>query len=109
MSDQIHRVISVSHLQPLYAAVLGGFLVGMAILIMFRHGSSLGGLGIIAQYCHSRWGWDIGRFQMLVDVAIVIVGFFLVSLPILLYSVVGAIAVNSIIAMNHKPGRYQIT
>jgi hypothetical protein len=33
----------------------------------------------------------------------------LVSLETLAYSVLGAVALNLVIAINHKPGRYQIT
>ena len=42
LSDQIHRFIAIEAVHPAFAAIVGGFLVGMGILIMFRHVSSLG-------------------------------------------------------------------
>lgn len=109
LSEGLPWVIQFDEVNPIFAAVMGGFLIGMGILIMFRHVSSLGGVGILALYLQKRIGVNAGRVQMGVDVCIVIVGFLLVSLPILVLSVVGALALNLVIALNHKPGRYQIT
>jgi len=84
-------------------------MMGSGILILFRHRSSLGGVGILALYLQERFGLSAGRFQMAVDVAIVGIGFFLVPLPVLACSIIGVLALNQVIALNHKPGRYQIT
>ena len=108
-SDNLHRFLTIDYVHPVFAAILGGFLVGMGILIMFRHVSSLGGLGVLAKYVQDRFSLSAGKFQMAVDVSIVCIGFFLVSLETLAYSVLGAVALNLVIAINHKPGRYQIT
>jgi uncharacterized membrane-anchored protein YitT (DUF2179 family) len=43
------------------------------------------------------------------DMVIVGVGFFLVSVPILAISILGVFALNLVIALNYRPGRYQIT
>ncbi len=108
-SDNLHRVIHIDFVHPAFAAILGGFLVGMGILIMFRHVSSLGGLGVLAKYVQDRFSFSAGKFQMAVDVSIVCIGFFLVSYEILAWSVLGAVALNLVVTINHKPGRYQIT
>ena len=84
-------------------------MIGNGMLIMFRHVSSLGGVGILALYLQDRFKLSAGYVQMSVDVAIVCIGFFMVSLPILAYSVFGALVINQVISLNHKPGRYQIT
>ncbi|MDR8340576.1 YitT family protein, partial [Acinetobacter baumannii] len=39
---------------------------------------------------------------------IVTASLWVVSLPMLLVSVLGAVILNSIIAMNHRPGRYAV-
>lgn len=109
LSEGLPWVIQFEQVTPLFAAVMGGFMIGTGILIMFRHVSSLGGVGILALYLQQRFGVNAGRVQMGVDVCIVVIGFFLVSLPILVMSVLGALALNMVIALNHKPGRYQIT
>lgn len=109
LSESMDRVITVDYVHPLFAAVAGGLMIGMGILIMFRHVSSLGGLGVLAKFMQDRFNVSAGKFQMAFDVSIVCVGFFLVSIPLLLWSVLGAIALNLVVAINHKPGRYQIT
>jgi uncharacterized membrane-anchored protein YitT (DUF2179 family) len=96
-------------LNPIFAAVLGGSLIGIGILISFRHVSSVGGFGILAKYLQDRFNISAGNFQMALDVMIVIIGFFMVSPIILAYSILAAIVLNMIISVNHKPGRYQIT
>lgn len=109
LSEGLPWVIELGEVNPMFAAIMGGFLIGTGMLIMFRHVSSLGGVGILALYLQNRFGINAGRVQMGVDLCIVVVGFFLVSLPILLLSVLGVLALNMVIALNHKPGRYQIT
>jgi uncharacterized membrane-anchored protein YitT (DUF2179 family) len=109
LSDYSHLVIRLEHVEPVLAAVMGGFLVGMGMLVLFRHNASLGGLGILCLFLQERYGWNAGRLQMGFDACIVGVGFFLVSPWVLALSVLGAMSVNIIIAMNHKPGRYNIS
>ena len=109
LSEGLPWVIVLGEVNPIFAAIMGGFLIGTGMLIMFRHVSSLGGVGILALYLQNRFGINAGRVQMGVDLCIVVVGYFLVSLSILLLSVLGVLALNMVIALNHKPGRYQIT
>ncbi|MEH6471237.1 MAG: YitT family protein [Halopseudomonas sp.] len=109
MVDYAGMVIEVSRIDTLTAAIIGGFLMGMGMLILFRHRSSLGGLGILALFLQSKYGIRAGKFQMAVDCLILMCSFFIVSWEILLFSVVGAAALNMVITLNHKPGRYQIT
>lgn len=109
MVDNAHRVIEVSRIDPLVAAIIGGFLMGMGMLILFRHRSSLGGVGILALFLQARYGIRAGKFQMGVDCLILMCSFLVVSWELLLFSVIGAAALNMVITLNHKPGRYQIT
>jgi len=109
VTENLHRVVGIERLNPVFAAIMGGFMIGTGILILFRHHSSLGGVGILALYLQDRFGFSAGRFQMAVDVTIVGIGFFLVSMPLLAFSIIGVLALNQVIALNHRPGRYQIT
>ncbi|WP_108125638.1 YitT family protein [Saccharospirillum mangrovi] len=109
LADNLSLVIELGRVNAIFAAIMGGFLIGTGMLVFFRHRSSLGGVGILALYVQERFGLSAGRLQMGVDVAIVCVGFFLVPLPVLALSILGALALNVVIALNHKPGRYQIT
>tara|TARA_R110002094_G_scaffold3617_2_gene11766 strand:- start:1169 stop:1783 length:615 start_codon:yes stop_codon:yes gene_type:complete len=109
MVDYAHHVIEVSRIDTLVAAVIGGFLMGTGMLILFRHRSSLGGVGILALFLQARYGIRAGKFQMGVDFLILMCSFFIVNWQLLVFSVLGAAALNMVITLNHKPGRYQIT
>lgn len=99
-------VIGFQALTPAYAAVMGGLLMGAGFLMLFRHRASLGGVGILALYLQDSRGWRAGKVQMAIDCAIVAAAFAIVDPQRVVYSVVGAVALNLILAINHKPGRY---
>jgi uncharacterized membrane-anchored protein YitT (DUF2179 family) len=105
-TDQLHRVIGFGPVQPLYGAVMGGFLVGMGLLILFRHQACLGGLNILSIWLQERRGVRAGTFQMAVDSLIVVGSFLVVTPATLALSVLGAVALNAVLAVNHRPGRY---
>lgn len=93
-------------LHPLYAAITGGIITGTGFLVLFRHRSSLGGVGIVALYLQDRYGWRAGKVQMAVDCCIVLLALWTVEPLRVVYSIVGAVALNLVLAINHKPGRY---
>lgn len=95
-------------LDPLYAAFIGGLLVGAGLLGLLRHQASLGGLNILAQYLSKKHGVSIGKFQMAVDCMVLILAIFIVDWHAIGLSIVGAISYNLILVINHKPGRYSV-
>ena len=98
--------VDFAYLDPAYASVMGGALCGMGLLILFRHGAGLGGVNILAVYLQERHGIRAGYFQLAVDLAILTAAFFVLTPDRLLLSVAGAVVLNLILAVNHKPGRY---
>lgn len=105
-ADVTPMLITFEAVNPFYASVAGGFLMGVGFLMLFRHNASLGGLNILARYLAEKYGISMGKFQMAVDCCIVLLSVFVVDFMLILISVIGAIALNMIIAVNHKPGRY---
>lgn len=104
---EVHvRFIHFTLADPFYTAVFGGFLLGVAFIVLFRHGASLGGVNILALYLQDRTGLRAGKLQMAVDVAILMASFFVVTPKALLASIIGAMALNLIIWMNHRRDRY---
>lgn len=99
-------VVRFEHLQPAYAAVMGGFLIGAGLLILFRHHASLGGLNILVLWLQERRGWRAGKVQMAIDCVIVAAAFAIVEADRVVLSVLGAVALNLVVAVNHRPGRY---
>jgi uncharacterized membrane-anchored protein YitT (DUF2179 family) len=93
-------------LQPAYAAIMGGFLVGAGLLMLFRHHASLGGINVLVLWLQEKRGWRAGAVQMAIDSAIVIAALALVDAERVALSVLGAVALNFVVAVNHRPGRY---
>jgi uncharacterized membrane-anchored protein YitT (DUF2179 family) len=105
-SELMPEVVRFDTLQPLYAGVMGGFLIGTGLLMLFRHKASLGGINILALYLQQRRGWRAGKVQMAIDCVIVLAAFALVEPKLIAISVLGAVALNVVVAVNHRPGRY---
>lgn len=99
--------LHVDLLHPMYAAVAGGCITGTGFLILFRHRCSLGGVGILALWMQERGTLRAGQFQLIVDAVIVALAFAIVEPGRVLFSIVGAVVMNGVLAINHRPGRYQ--
>lgn len=63
----------------LTASVLGGLLVGVGTGGALKYGTSTGGLDIVAQYFSFKKGYTVGFFSMAMNVAIAILGGFIVG------------------------------
>lgn len=98
--------LQFSLLEPAYAAVLGGILMGVGMLMLFRHRASLGGVNLLVLYLQDRFGWRAGKVQMIIDCLILLAAAAVVELQALLLSVLGAVVLNLVLAFNHKAGRY---
>ena len=98
--------LDIASIAPLYAALLGGGLMGLGILSLFRHKASVGGINILALYLQDNFGIRAGYLQLGVDAVILLAAFFVLPLDRVFYSILGALVLNLIIGFNHKPGRY---
>lgn len=101
--------ISFATLNPWLGAVLFGFLSGSALIALFRHGASLGGIGIVALMLQDRFGWRAGWVQLGFDVVLFAVALLLIEARLVMISFAGALVVNLVIAINHRRDRYIAT
>jgi uncharacterized membrane-anchored protein YitT (DUF2179 family) len=108
-TDHLPAVLHLDRVDPVYAAAMGGALAGVGLLMLFRHDASLGGISILAVWLQDRFGIRAGMFQLGVDLAILAASFFVVSPAGVALSVLGAVALNLVLAVNHRPGRYMGT
>lgn len=106
LSDWLPAEIAFARLEPWFAAVLGGVLMGNGFLILFRHRMSLGGLGIVALALQQHRGWRAGHVQMAIDALVVCAAAVTVTWDRWLSSVLAIVVLNLVIATNHRPGRY---
>ena len=103
----VHPVaLPLDDVQPVYAVLLGNLLAGVGLIVLFRHGSSLGGFGVVALECQERFGWRAGYVQLGCDALVLLLSVAVVEPRILLLSVVGVVVLNMVLAVNHRPGRY---
>ncbi|WED22482.1 YitT family protein [Vibrio sp. JC009] len=108
-ADHADLVIKLDSINEIYCAVAGGLLMGLGMLILFRHRSSLGGFNIFCLLIQDKKGIPAGKVQMLIDAGILIASLFFVSVWTIALSVTGAIVINMVLTMNHKPNRYIVT
>lgn len=98
--------IRFAELNIYYAALFGGFAMGVGLLMLFRHRASLGGVNILALFLQERFGLRAGTFQMGIDALIVLAAVFIVPPEKVALSVLGAVALNLVLAINHRSDRY---
>jgi uncharacterized membrane-anchored protein YitT (DUF2179 family) len=106
LSQYQPTLLEIGYINPVWAAVLGGLLIGMGMLALFRHRASLGGVGIMALYLQDRFGWRAGLVQLAIDLCILAMAFFVKSPFIVACSMLSAVALNFFIAINHRTDRY---
>jgi len=107
-ADHLYLVISLDTINEVYCAIAGGLLMGLGMLILFRHRSSLGGFNVLCLFIQDRFGISVGKSQLAIDCAILFASFFFVSPQTIVLSILGAVALNLVLAMNHKPRRYSV-
>ena len=100
--------LGLAYLNPLFAAVVSGLLIGVGLLMLFRHQASLGGVGIVAVFLQNTRGWRAGYVQLAVDGLIMLCAFMVVSWEAVSYSMIAIMILNGLLVVNHKPGRYSV-
>ncbi|MGC9422291.1 MULTISPECIES: YitT family protein [Vibrio] len=108
-ADHLSLFISLNTVNPFYCALAGGLLMGLGMLILFRHRASLGGFNVLCLYIQDRYAISVGKTQMAIDGIILASSLLLVSPITILLSIFGALILNIVLAMNHKPTRYKVT
>ncbi|WP_157220426.1 YitT family protein [Flavisphingomonas formosensis] len=98
--------LHLGSVQPAFAAVFGGSLIGMGVLSLARHKASVGGIGIVSLLLQDRRGWNAGLTQMMFDVVIIGVALPIVGIVKVGYSILSAVALNGVMFAYHRPGRY---
>ena len=103
------RLVTLETAHPAVAAVLFGMVTGAGLLAIFRHRASLGGVGILAFYLQERLGWRAGWVQLSFDLVLFACALALLAPDKVLWSLLGAALLNTIIGINHRRDRYIAT
>lgn len=99
--------LPVPDINPVFGVFAGNTLLGVALLIVFRHGSSLGGFNILAIIAQEQFNLRGGYVQMGLDITVILLAFTVLAPENVLLSTAGAVVMNVILAFNHRPGRYR--
>lgn len=98
--------LSLGAVNPAFGAVLIGSVLAVGLIAIFRHGGSLGGLGVVALYIQDKTGFRAGWVQLIFDVGLFAVAVLLFPVSVVAYSLLGAVVLNVVIAINHRRDRY---
>ncbi|MBB6507826.1 uncharacterized membrane-anchored protein YitT (DUF2179 family) [Rhizobium soli] len=100
------RFLVIQYLDPFWAALLGGILIGFGLLGLYRHRASLGGIGILAIYIQDRFKIPAGLVQLGFDLCVMAAAFFVVSPMTVVWSLLSAVVLNLLLTVNHRSDRY---
>ena len=106
LTEPFPHVMQVSYINPLFASLLGGLLLGTGCLFLARHRSSLGGATIVSLYMQNRYGVRAGKVQLAIDCVVLLLALFVVPLERVFYSVLAAVVMGVFLWISHRPGRY---
>lgn len=106
MTETLGRTLVIESLPAPIGALLAGGCIGLGLIVLFRHGASLGGVGVLALYLQDRIGFRAGWTQLIFDLCLFAVASAFLDKMLVLWSLLGAVAVNMIIAVNHRKDRY---
>ena len=98
--------MAFSHLHPGVAALAFGLMTTAGLLALFRHGASLGGIGILALIVQDRSGLQAGWFQMGFDVLLFAIALLWIDPVRLGWSLIGIVILNAGLAINHRRDHY---
>ena len=100
-------LLPVPDINPIYGVVAGNLLLGVALLIVFRHGSSLGGFNVLALIAQEQFHLRAGYVQMSLDLVVILLALTVMAPSGVVLSAAGAVVLNIVLAFNHRPGRYR--
>ncbi|NNU80593.1 YitT family protein [Halovulum dunhuangense] len=106
LSGWLAGQVTLDWSHPLLGSVLFGMITASGLLALFRHGASLGGVGVLAVYLQDRIGFRAGWTQLLVDAVVFGLALFVLPPASVAWSLAGAVVMNLIIAINHRRDRY---
>lgn len=106
MAETFPSLIRFEQLDPVLGALLVGAVTGLGLIVLFRHGASLGGVGVLGLVIQDRTGFRAGYVQLAFDAALFAAAFAVLAPRMVLFSLAGAVVANLIIATNHRHDRY---
>jgi uncharacterized membrane-anchored protein YitT (DUF2179 family) len=109
LTELLGQFLTLDIAHPALAAFFAGITAGTGLLVLFRHGATLGGVGIMALYIQDKAGIRAGVIQLGFDAFVFLVAIFLFPAATVAWSLAGAALLNLLITLNHRRDRYIAT
>jgi uncharacterized membrane-anchored protein YitT (DUF2179 family) len=106
MTEVLPGLLQLDPVHPAVSAVLFGVLAGLGLIVLFRHGATLGGVGIVALWLQDTRGIPAGNVQLGFDLGVLGIAVFLFDWQVVAISLLGAVIVNLMVTINHRRDRY---
>ena len=102
ITDSLSLLINIDSIPMWLASFIGGGLIGIGLLILFKHNTSLGGMNILALYIEKHHGIHSGKIMLSTDMFVVAMALFLYPIEQIIYSLIGFFVLTSVIGRYHK-------
>ncbi len=106
IADALPLVVTINDVPAWVGATLFGILAGVGLVSLFRHGATLGGVGIVALWLQDTRGIKAGNVQLAFDLCVFLGALLLFPWEAVAWSLLGAVIVNLIMTINHRRDRY---
>ncbi|MCE5972325.1 YitT family protein [Sinirhodobacter sp. WL0062] len=109
LAEALKPLFAVGSIHPGISAVMFGVSAGVGLLGLFRHSGSLGGVSIVAVILQDKFGFKAGWTQLAHDLVLFAVALWILPIDRVLWSLLGAVILNFVIAFNHRRDWYIVT
>lgn len=106
LTNEMPKIFVLQVENKFVATIIANVLLGVGMIVIFRHFSSLGGFNVIALLAQERLNIKAGYVQLGLDAVVLLIGLTSYSPQIVLISLVGDAILNMCLAINHRSDRY---
>lgn len=106
LTEVLPQLLRLEPVHPAVSAVMFGVLAGLGLIVLFRHGATLGGVGIVALWLQDTRGVAAGNVQLGFDLGVFALAIFLFDWQVVVMSLLGAVILNLMVTINHRRDRY---
>ena len=109
LADALPPLLPLTTVPAWVAAVLFGVVAGVGLLGLFRHSASLGGVSIVAVIVQDWLGVRAGLVLLAWDLSLFALSLLALAPPLVVWSLLGALILNFVIAVNHRRDWYVVS
>ena len=106
LTNEMPKIFEFQIQNKFVATIIANILLGVGMIVIFRHFSSLGGFNVIALLAQERLSIKAGYVQLSLDAIVLLSGLSSYSPQVVLMSLVGCVILNMSLAVNHRSDRY---